>query len=172
VGISGLQNPENRWDVNHDGNVTALDALLILNRLFRHGSSEILVQPTDNPRIGVDSQGNAIWRYFDVNGDRKITAADALQIVNRLARTGGELEPPPLTTPVALVQSPISSPVAPADQPIVSGRPVTKIVHVSLPPQVSHDVIELIATARELDRHDELLAAIDTAFGEPEAWKL
>ncbi|MEL6105156.1 MAG: tandem-95 repeat protein [Planctomycetota bacterium] len=83
VVASRLQNPNLNADVNNDGNVSPIDALLVINRLARAGVSSIPVEPTD---VGPP--------FFDVNGDRRITPADALAVINELARraSGGEGE--------------------------------------------------------------------------------
>ena len=77
-----LTNPIRRSDVNGDGNVTALDALLIINELsvgrFRDelGSIKWTV---------IDSELPA---FYDQNGDGNITALDALRVINELNRLG------------------------------------------------------------------------------------
>ncbi len=62
-------------DVNNDGNVTALDALAVINYLNQidAGQSPITVGPP----------------FLDVNADRNVTASDALEVIialNRIAR--------------------------------------------------------------------------------------
>ena len=70
------QNPLNIYDVGFDGNVTALDALQIINQLSR--SSSALLPPY---------QSNSQFHlYFDVNGDNRTTAFDALLVINQRAR--------------------------------------------------------------------------------------
>lgn len=60
-------------DVNADGQVTALDALLVINSL---GSES-----------GVEGESAAAARrHFDVNGDSRVSALDALKIINHLAK--------------------------------------------------------------------------------------
>ncbi len=77
---SALQNARFPQDVDADGEATALDALIIINRMGRT----------------VEGQGTApADGYFtDVNGDFKVTALDALQVINYIARrkTAGEAE--------------------------------------------------------------------------------
>lgn len=75
VVASRLQNPNRFSDVNADGFVTAIDALLIVNRLERAGSSSI-------PVISSDRGPN----YFDSDGNQSISAFDALQVINELSR--------------------------------------------------------------------------------------
>ncbi len=68
------RNPVVTWDVNHSGDVSALDALRIINRLIELGAEYAL----STPETGADHQ------YYDVNGDGIITAVDALQVINHL----------------------------------------------------------------------------------------
>ncbi len=90
-GESLLQNPVNRWDVNDDGAVSPIDALLVVNQLNRGGGS------------GEGEAGGMLRSsyFLDVNGDNHISPIDALQVVNYLNRgtaswgSGeGELAPP------------------------------------------------------------------------------
>ena len=57
-------------DVNHDGRVTALDALIVINQLDR--------EDNDLPAINLSSQS------VDVNDDNKVSAMDALIVINTL----------------------------------------------------------------------------------------
>lgn len=68
------QNPRNRFDVNGDGQVTPLDALLIINHLSRTKNNSL-----EKPRL---SPGN----YLDVSGEGQVTPLDALQVINQLSR--------------------------------------------------------------------------------------
>ncbi len=64
-------------DVNGDGLVTPLDALIVINRLNRIAESA-LPDPSPSEPFG----GN----YYDVSGDRHITPLDALRVINHLNR--------------------------------------------------------------------------------------
>jgi hypothetical protein len=75
VSNSRLQNPALRTDVNGDGNVSPIDALLIINHLARSGQAAIPVTPSDQAPP-----------FYDVDGSRLITPGDALQVINELAR--------------------------------------------------------------------------------------
>lgn len=82
------QNPAMNLDVNADGRISAIDALLIINVLnSRSGSGPILVSTLPPPPP-----------YVDVNGDYRISAIDALLVINELNRrssgggAGGEGE--------------------------------------------------------------------------------
>lgn len=81
---SRWQNATNNLDVNADGRISAIDALLIINYLN-----------SGQPRFLPDS--NFVPPPFvDVNGDERVTAVDALLVINELNRRsaggGGEGE--------------------------------------------------------------------------------
>lgn len=74
-------NPLSPSDINNDGSVTALDALVVINEIARRnrsaGQSYLLGSPS------LDS-----WRglYFDQNQDGSVTPLDALRVINELSR--------------------------------------------------------------------------------------
>lgn len=68
-------------DTNQDYNVTALDALLVINAINSLTPGQTGVLPTD----GV---GKADGPRIDVSGDNVLTALDALQVINRLNGEG------------------------------------------------------------------------------------
>jgi hypothetical protein len=77
-----FHNEQNPYDVNGDGQVNPLDALLVINSMSRNGGPGPI---TDFPSPD---------RFYDVNGDGMITALDALLIINFLNRKNrGEGEP-------------------------------------------------------------------------------
>jgi hypothetical protein len=69
-----FQNPADRHDVAGSDGATANDALRIINELFRRGGEAILDPEVEQP---VDV-------FFDVNGDYRISALDALNVINEL----------------------------------------------------------------------------------------
>ena len=72
-------------DTNISGEVTALDALLIINELDRRdfsGSNGVLTSPTSSGVLPGD--------LFDTNGDSSATALDALLVINELRRRAAE----------------------------------------------------------------------------------
>jgi Ca2+-binding RTX toxin-like protein len=70
--VSGpFQNPANPPDVNADGQVTPLDALLVITNLNRAIAG-----------MGETPQPSSAPFYGDVDGDGRITPADVLQIIN------------------------------------------------------------------------------------------
>ncbi|MDZ4850413.1 MAG: tandem-95 repeat protein [Pirellulaceae bacterium] len=79
------QNPTLRFDVNADGFVSPIDALIVINYLNRNGSG-----------IPVSTLNYSPAPYRDVNGDFFLSPIDVLQIINELNRrsrgSGGEGE--------------------------------------------------------------------------------
>ena len=88
VRASRLQNPVLFTDVNADGVTSALDALLIINRLSEENSSSIIQVTIDDSAITEEG-----LRYYDVNGSKTITALDALNVINELARVNNQAGP-------------------------------------------------------------------------------
>lgn len=150
------QNVLSRWDVNRSGDVTALDALAIVNEIGRVSDSEL-------PLITSLDQFDGM--YFDVSGDGRITSLDALRVINEVARrefvVQGELVFPGLA-----VES--RSPDLGTDRlAMESGRafsaPAQKLVSIHQP----HDSaikqlygLEIESSARESD--PEEFASIET----------
>ncbi|MBX7072480.1 MAG: NF038122 family metalloprotease [Pirellulales bacterium] len=64
------QNATNKYDVNNDGKVTSIDALVIINRI--------------NAGLGLPDPPAIAPPYYDVNGSGTLTSIDALQIINYL----------------------------------------------------------------------------------------
>jgi hypothetical protein len=71
-------NPIDALDVNDDGLLSPIDALLVINELNRVGA-HLLLPPTG---------GAAPPPYLDVTGDNFVSAADALWVINELNRRG------------------------------------------------------------------------------------
>lgn len=78
---SGMQNPIRFSDVDANGEVTALDALLIINRLSAAGSDTVIVADSDRGP-----------NFFDVSGNGEVTALDALLVVNSIGQPAPTLE--------------------------------------------------------------------------------
>lgn len=71
-----FQNPASQYDVDNSGGASAGDALRVINQMSIRGGSALLDPESEQPS-GV---------YYDVNGDYRISALDALVIINELAR--------------------------------------------------------------------------------------
>jgi hypothetical protein len=69
-----FHNPDSPYDVDGDGIVKPLDAILIINAISRNRGG------------GPNSQFPASGGYWDVNGDGKITPLDAILIINFINR--------------------------------------------------------------------------------------
>ncbi|WP_404310545.1 tandem-95 repeat protein [Neorhodopirellula lusitana] len=192
VVISSLQNPDNKHDVNDDGEVSAIDALLIINHLNRY--SGIISgggTPTSEENLIADST-DPKPNYYDVSGDREIAALDVLQVINELNRrdTSGSVSEPlsapqtPVATslnassePLAVVASaePTSSPQSSDDLWAGVGEPtafgeVSKVVS-GATTEVDEDVLDRLAaslqaagTDADSDASADHSSAIDVAM--------
>ncbi len=69
-------NPLVSLDVNSDGQVTPLDALLVINNLNVKGSRSVLSEAISAP-------------YVDTSGDNQVSPLDALLVINQLNRSRG-----------------------------------------------------------------------------------
>ena len=78
-----LSNPRDGHDVNDDGRVTALDALLVINSLSRYGGN-VTIPSSMGVRYAAVISDTA--GYLDTSGDGRVTAVDALRVINRLQR--------------------------------------------------------------------------------------
>ena len=81
-GFSLYQNPENALDVNGDGHISPIDALVTINSLNDEGSRSVLVLGDDDGELGEFL--NSDKYLYDTNGDFAITPIDVLQVVNAL----------------------------------------------------------------------------------------
>ena len=79
---SAWQNQSNRFDVNNDTFVSAIDALIIINRLNQNNGSFPLIPGVSPPPAP----------FLDVNGDNFVTSQDALNVINELNRRSGSGE--------------------------------------------------------------------------------
>ena len=77
------QNPRDAMDVNDNGFITGLDALVIINRLNTVGSGVLPSQPPPGR-----------YFFYDVNGDNACTPIDALIIINELNRRSEQADAP------------------------------------------------------------------------------
>ena len=80
VRLSGphdLTNPLKQYDVNHDGRVTAADALSIVNKL-------VLSPPPLNDGKIDPANSTVGYAFWDTNQDNVVTASDALVVINQL----------------------------------------------------------------------------------------
>lgn len=76
---SSFQNPRNRLDVNDNGVVEPIDALIIINIINAYGNQGDATAFMDQHPELKDGK-----HFVDVNGDNQIGPADALAIINKL----------------------------------------------------------------------------------------
>ncbi len=74
------QNLRRPTDVNGDGRVTPIDALLVINYINDNGPGA----PPPNPGGSSGGEPNARPFYPDVNGDGRVSPQDALLVINEL----------------------------------------------------------------------------------------
>ena len=147
-------------DVNGDGAISALDSLLVINRLAAaDGATSIPVE--------MDDRGP---NFYDVNGDRRISAPDALAVINELSRINsgsqvgseGEVVPPPSDTTADALLLIDTQPSAPVEDLSAS----EKIVGSLSIEAVSDDVVDLLAGVREEDDEQDSNEALDAVFAD------
>ncbi len=141
-----FHNSDSPFDVNGDGLVTPLDALLILNALSKNGGG--------GPITTFSPPG----RYWDVNGDGLITPLDALLILNFINHQNRN---PALSEPESQVQSPHQDlvPQSPQCSWIATGGLASNDAAPALSP-----LAPLVDRALEiLSRRPQLAADLETA---------
>ncbi len=78
-----FMNPTNRFDVNNDGDISPVDALMVINSLNLGG-------PRTFGSGEASSSNGDTKRFVDVNGDNRLTPIDALSVINQLNRQVGQ----------------------------------------------------------------------------------
>ncbi len=92
--------PAQPLDVNRDGKVSALDALVIINRINAEEAQGAAGERVPGPTLKTEFD-------YDANGDGKVTALDALNVINYLARTDSTSESERATTVDAVMSPPL-----------------------------------------------------------------
>ncbi len=83
--MSPYWNALTRSDVNQDGMVAPLDALVVINELNTNGSYNLLERQAAS---GAEGEGSQPQFMYDVNNDGNITPIDALIVINDLNAEG------------------------------------------------------------------------------------
>lgn len=109
-------------DVNNDGDVSAADALRVINELARGTFSDLNTRILNDP-LSVGAWPNA---YFDSNGDGRVTAVDALRVINALSRSGASGEGENWVATLRDLGDPLVE-VRTAEVPIGAGKALKKI---------------------------------------------
>jgi hypothetical protein len=89
---SAWQNPNLATDVNVDGRTSASDVMALINELNANGSYSFANKPNAAAaRMALSvSGGEDTSRFYDVNGDNRLSPADALKVINTLKAQAGE----------------------------------------------------------------------------------
>jgi hypothetical protein len=125
-----MTNPSNSLDVNDDSNVTAGDALAIINYMARHNAAE-------GEEIGESAM------YPDTNGDQTVSARDALRVINNLVE--GELvSDTPVTISGTGSAALIGNPAAITDG--TSGQLLGLIVDTGRSPRIKFSAVDTLVT--------------------------
>jgi len=105
---TGFKNPREAVDVNDDGHITPVDALLIINQLNGVGAHQ----------LGVQLAASAAGPYIDTNGDGYLTPVDALLVINRLNANAaaGSSSSSSLRTAAETIESPSRAVVSTTDE--------------------------------------------------------
>lgn len=72
------RNADRPLDVNNDGSITPLDALIVINRLNASGAGPLSPPLANQPPPP----------FYDTSGDNQVTALDALRVINHLNSAG------------------------------------------------------------------------------------
>lgn len=143
---SALQNVILPQDVNNDGSVSTIDALLIINTMNREATAE----------------GESITSsqyYTDVNGDAKTSAVDALQVINYLTRQredqfmNSEQVAQPVSSSATDQSSSADAVFAGLDQ-----EDVSKVVATDVPVTAVHSNINIGGGSDDADDDDDAVA--------------
>lgn len=92
--VSDYFNPNQPTDVNADGRVTAYDALMVINELNRRlvtNQSSLLAPKASFSTSGAEGEASDL-QYYDVNNDGRVTAYDALSVINDLNAEGEDAD--------------------------------------------------------------------------------
>ncbi|MEM8910240.1 MAG: Ig-like domain-containing protein [Planctomycetota bacterium] len=127
---SRLQNPVDFSDVNRNGEVTALDALLVINRLNSAGNVTSIPVTDADFGIGTNDGVNEQF-YYDQSGDGQISPLDALRVINEINRRDAQSEP--AGEPIDAIASDVAttigtSPAVVQDAPGTASAGAAKIV--------------------------------------------
>jgi VCBS repeat-containing protein len=141
VGVvtSLYQNPANRYDVNNDGFVSPIDALIVINDINRSGVRDL--GPTDFTPPP----------YIDVNGSSSVEPIDILQVINYINRqNGGTGEGEAVAMVVPSLSAPLAA-IATTQREVgmVTAEQVLETVRQRVVRQVGERLIELAAEAWE-----------------------
>jgi len=108
--VSDFWNPIRPADVNNDGLVAPIDALVVINKLNAEGAGEL-------PQGSSGESDGSPRLYYDVNNDGFLSPIDPLIVINRL--NSGEGEPTSVTYQIFALQPGTDTPVT---GPLIVGQ--------------------------------------------------
>ena len=91
--VNPWQNPINQYDVNNDGGVSPIDALLLINYINANPASINVPLPLPKP---------AGFPFYDVTGDGYADARDVLGVINEINRLNTQLDSEGESLPAAM----------------------------------------------------------------------
>ncbi|HCA48789.1 MAG TPA: hypothetical protein DEP12_00190, partial [Planctomycetaceae bacterium] len=144
-------NPFNSEDINNDGIISPLDALLVINYLNENGVRE----------LPVPSESESPPPYWDSSGDGWVTSLDALRVINFLnaqAAAEGESMEGALATSVSMISLSSAVPIANSDIDHLAsqGSPLESASDYLYHTQVMDLVLELWFAGESLDTNELL----------------
>ena len=152
----GMDNPPwtspfNSEDINNDGIVSPLDALLVINYLNENGVRE----------LPVPSESESPPPYWDSSGDGWVTSLDALRVINFLnaqAAAEGEGMEGALAASVTMISPSSAVPIANSDIDHLAsqGSPLESASDYLYHTQVMDLVLELWFAGESLDTNELL----------------
>ena len=150
LATSPLQNPLRYGDVNADGNLTPLDALLILNRLAQaqregiSGGVPVQMLVDESPRF-----------FYDTDGNGRIEPLDALLVLNQIARNNRQNRAEGLVFAPAWESAMQLTPSTPIDEKTI-GHPLDSPAKSNTAePSVDWNVATIDQVFERLDYSDE-----------------
>jgi hypothetical protein len=144
----GWQNRPAPCDVNGDGDVTALDVLIIINYINGRGSDSSLPPPSASPPP-----------YYDVNDDHACTPADVLLVINHINNrtaglaASGERPLSPIVLSSFLPSSVMPSSAMPGDDPLWAS-PQPRLISPACFPPAAPDFSPLLTGKAQADSGD------------------
>ncbi len=153
------QNVSEPRDVNGDGAITPIDALIVINRLNTTSDASLSAQSSDGESM------------IDVNGDRRVTPFDALQVlnhVNQAAALAGTGLPPEGEFDDRYSSNESPELYDAAVDAFLSGSKTTKAASFDSPNSVEIQSPDSPSDLQEQDANskDEYENAVDLVFGE------
>jgi uncharacterized repeat protein (TIGR01451 family) len=157
-------NPHDRYDVNNDGYITPLDALILIREI---NSMDTLTTP---PGLG-EAEASDYPYFVDVNGDGYLTPQDVLNVIRTLnelseAAVSGAVSAP-ASTPTSSQPSRRAAAPADIDSVLMMESPVTSAATTVSAPATADAIAEALGQDEDLALSPAAEVA-DLLYGEDE----